>query len=141
MLTLSELRKRFVRIQALDSCSFAVERGVMLGFLRPNGAGKTTTMRTIFGLVEPDSGTVLWDGRPVWLENRLRFGCMPEERGLYPRMPVQGQVTYFGRLHGMDADRAHAAALLDWPWAIVLGAGAAILLHALIHPSPAPPTG
>ena len=42
-------------------------------------------MRTVFGVVEPDSGAVLWDGRPIGLEERLRFGYMPEERGLYPR--------------------------------------------------------
>ena len=113
MLTLSDLRKRFGEVQALDGCSFSVERGRMLGFLGPNGAGKTTTMRTIFGLAEPDSGDVLWDGRPVQLQDRLRFGYMPEERGLYPRMPVAQQIAYFGRLHGMDADAADAAAL-DW---------------------------
>ena len=85
----------------------------MLGFLGPNGAGKTTTMRAIFGLVEPDAGAVLWDGRPIGLAERLRFGYMPEERGLYPRMPVGEQLAYFGRLHGLDARGADAAAS-DW---------------------------
>ena len=83
----------------------------MLGFLGPNGAGKTTTMRAVFGLVEPDAGEVLWDGRPIGSAERLRFGYMPEERGLYPRMPVGEQLEYFGRLHGMDASgarRGHA---------------------------------
>jgi ABC-2 type transport system ATP-binding protein len=82
----------------------------MLGFLGPNGAGKTTAMRAVFGLVEVDSGEVLWRGRPVRLEERLRFGYMPEERGLYPRMPVREQLEYFGALHGLDADAARAAA-------------------------------
>jgi ABC-2 type transport system ATP-binding protein len=67
-------------------------------------------MRTIFGLVLPDAGEVLWDGRPVTLEDRLRFGYMPEERGLYPRMPVSEQIAYFGRLHGLDAGDARASA-------------------------------
>jgi ABC-2 type transport system ATP-binding protein len=110
MLGIVDLRKRFGEVQALDGCSFSVERGRMLGFLGPNGAGKTTTMRAIFGLVEPDSGEVLWDRRPVRLRDRLRFGYMPEERGLYPRMPVAEQVAYFGRLHGMDAEHAASAA-------------------------------
>jgi ABC-2 type transport system ATP-binding protein len=110
MLILSDLRKQYGPVKALDDCSFSVERGRMLGFLGPNGAGKTTTMRAIFGLVELDSGEVLWDGRPVQLQDRLRFGYMPEERGLYPRMPVAGQIAYFGRLHGMDAGPARAAA-------------------------------
>ena len=82
----------------------------MLGFLGPNGAGKTTAMRAVFGLVEPDGGELLWDGRPIGLGERLRFGYMPEERGLYPRMPVGEQLEYFGCLHGMDTGAAHAAA-------------------------------
>ena len=85
----------------------------MLGFLGPNGAGKTTTMRAVFGLVALDSGEVLWDGRTVGLTERLTFGYMPEERGLYPRMPVAEQLAYFGCLHGLDGEAARAAAG-DW---------------------------
>jgi ABC-2 type transport system ATP-binding protein len=110
MLSLFEVRKRFGAVQALDGCSFCVERGRMLGFLGPNGAGKTTTMRAIFGIVQPDAGRVLWDGAPIGFETRLGFGYMPEERGLYPRMPVGEQVAYFGRLHGLTAAAARAAA-------------------------------
>ena len=54
----------------------------------PNGAGKTTTMRCIFGLARPDRGEVRWAGAPVDRDARLRFGYMPEQRGLYPRMRV-----------------------------------------------------
>jgi ABC-2 type transport system ATP-binding protein len=111
MLSLRDLEKRFGAVQALDGCSFTVERGRMVGFLGPNGAGKTTTMRAIFGLVGLDGGEISWDGRRVRLEDRLRFGYMPEERGLYPRMPVGEQVAYFGRLHGMSGDSARAASL------------------------------
>ena len=57
-----------------------------------------------------DGGEVLWRGRPVRLQERLRFGYMPEERGLYPRMPVREQLEYFGQLHGLDANAARAAA-------------------------------
>ena len=110
MLTVAHVGKQFGAVRALEDCSFSVERGRMLGFLGPNGAGKTTAMRTIFGLVEPDAGMVLWDGDPIGLSQRLRFGYMPEERGLYPRMPVGEQLTYFGALHGMTDDAAHGAA-------------------------------
>ncbi|HZD87919.1 MAG TPA: ATP-binding cassette domain-containing protein [Gaiellaceae bacterium] len=110
MLSLFEVRKRFGAVQALDGCSFSVERGRMLGFLGPNGAGKTTAMRAVFGIVQPDGGRVLWDGAAIRLEDRLRFGYMPEERGLYPRMPVGEQVAYLGRLHGMGATAARTAA-------------------------------
>jgi len=110
MLSIVDIGKRFGEVRALDGLAFSVARGRMLGFLGPNGAGKTTTMRAIFGLVEPDSGEVLWDRRPVRLPDRLRFGYMPEARGLYPRMPVGEQIAYFGRLHGMSAASAHTAA-------------------------------
>ncbi len=108
-LRLDRASKRFGKVQALDGCSFTVEPGRMLGFLGPNGAGKTTAMRSVFGLVRLDSGGVLWGGRPIRRAERLRFGYMPEERGLYPRMPVGEQLAYFGRLHGMDERAAHAA--------------------------------
>jgi ABC-2 type transport system ATP-binding protein len=111
MLSLDVVRRRFGSVEALAGCSFAVERGHMLGFLGPNGAGKTTTMRAIFGLVALDSGAVLWDGHPIGEAERLRFGYMPEERGLYPRMRVGEQLAYLGRLHGMDAGAARVAAL------------------------------
>jgi len=132
MLEVRSIRKRFGRLQALDGCSFSVERGRMLGFLGPNGAGKTTTMRAIFGLVEPDSGEMLWDGRPVQLQDRLRFGYMPEERGLYPRMPVAEQVAYFGRLHGLDAHHARTAAEA-WLQRLGLGERATAKLEELSH--------
>jgi ABC-2 type transport system ATP-binding protein len=132
MLNIVDIRKRFGEVQALDGCSFSVERGRMLGFLGPNGAGKTTTMRAIFGLVEPDSGELLWDAQPVRLQDRLRFGYMPEERGLYPRMPVDEQVAYFGRLHGMDAEQASKAAEA-WLRRLGLGERATAKLEELSH--------
>ena len=110
MLAVNDIRKRFGEVQALDGCSVSVARGRMLGFLGPNGAGKTTVMRAMFGLVELDSGEVLWDGRPIDVAERMRFGYMPEERGLYPRMRVGEQLEYFGRLHGLGADAARFAA-------------------------------
>jgi ABC-2 type transport system ATP-binding protein len=102
--------KRFGAVQALADCSFSVARGRMLGFLGPNGAGKTTSMRALFGLVDVDSGELLWEERPVGPNERLRFGYMPEERGLYPRMPAGEQIAYFGCLHGMSRRAAQRAA-------------------------------
>ena len=115
MLELTGLSKNFGDVVALDGCSFALRPGQLLGFLGPNGAGKTTAMRSVFGLVRPDFGTVSWHGEPVTPITRLRFGYMPEQRGLYPRMKVHDQLTYFGRLHGMDRAEASASSkkLLD----------------------------
>lgn len=105
--------KRFGEIVALDDVSLQVRPGRVLGFLGPNGAGKTTAMRAIFGLVRLDGGDVRWGGQPVGLTERLRFGYMPEERGLYPRMSLREQLVYFASLHGLTAAAAHAAAS-DW---------------------------
>lgn len=115
MLRLEGLSKRFGEVVALDGCTFEVGRGEMVGFLGPNGAGKTTAMRSVFGLISLDRGVVTWGGVPIDRATRLRFGYMPEERGLYPRMRVLEQVAYFGRLHGMERTGALGAArrLLD----------------------------
>ena len=131
-LKLQNVSKRFESVQALADLSFSVERGRMLGFLGPNGAGKTTAMRAVFGLVQVDSGEVLWRGRPVRLEERLRFGYMPEERGLYPRMPVREQLEYFGCLHGLEADAARAAAQ-EWLERLGLGDRGDAKLEELSH--------
>jgi ABC-2 type transport system ATP-binding protein len=110
MLEVVDLSKRFGDVVALDGASFTVAPGRIVGFLGPNGAGKTTTMRAIFGLVRPDRGTVLWDGTPVGPAQRARFGYMPEERGLYPKMKVAEQLTYMAELSGLEGGAARLAA-------------------------------
>ena len=110
MLEVMGLVKRYGDVLALDGCSLNVPSGHLVGLLGPNGAGKTTVMRTLFGLVVPDAGTVRWGGRPVGARSQQRFGYMPEERGLYPAMRVAEQIAYFGRLGGLSAGEAAAAA-------------------------------
>jgi len=104
MLTFSAATKTFGALRALDSCSFCARPGRLTGFLGPNGAGKTTAMRAVFGLVELDSGSVTWNDRPVTLQERARFGYMPEERGLYPRMRIRDQLIYLGSLCHRDTN-------------------------------------
>ena len=111
MLEVRDLTKRYGPITALDGATFTAQRGRLVGFLGPNGAGKTTAMRCVFGLVLPEGGDVRWDGAPVAESTRLRFGYMPEQRGLYPRMRVADQLTYFGEQHGMRRAAARASAL------------------------------
>lgn len=110
MLSLSDLSKHYGPVTALDGFSLSLSRGQLLGFLGPNGAGKTTAMRSVFGLVSPDHGSVTWDGHGIGPEQRHRFGYMPEQRGLYPRMRVHDQLIYFGRLHRLERSEASAAA-------------------------------
>jgi ABC-2 type transport system ATP-binding protein len=109
MLEITDLSKRYGPVVALDGATFTVRPGRLVGFLGPNGAGKTTTMRCVFGLARPDRGTVTWNGRPIDRAARLRFGYMPEQRGLYPRMKVGDQLSYFAQQHGLNAGAARAA--------------------------------
>ena len=102
MLEVADLARRYGDVVALDGLSFTVEPGQLFGFVGPNGAGKTTTMRIILGVLEPDAGEVRWRGQPVDLATRARFGYMPEERGLYPKMRVRDQLAYFASLHGLS---------------------------------------
>ena len=112
MLSFQDVHKRYGAVVALDGASFDVPPGRIVGFLGPNGAGKTTAMRCVFGLVRPDRGQILWNGQPVGPAERLQFGYMPEERGLYTKMKVRDQLAYFGRLSGLD--RTTAAERADY---------------------------
>jgi ABC-2 type transport system ATP-binding protein len=132
MLEIHDLTKRYGDVMALDGASFSVAPGRIVGFLGPNGAGKTTSMRTIFGLVRPDRGEVRWKGRPVGHEERTRFGYMPEERGLYPKMKVGEQLTYFAELSGMNTAAAKEATV-GWLGRLGLVERSAARLEELSH--------
>jgi ABC-2 type transport system ATP-binding protein len=115
VLTVDAISRSFGDRQVLKDVTFDVGAGRMTGFVGANGAGKTTTMRIMLGVLGADSGEVRWAGRPLTRELRQRFGYMPEERGLYPKMAIADQIIYLGRLHGMSAAdaRRNTDALLD----------------------------
>ena len=111
MLEVREVAKRFGDVTALDSVSLTVGDGQILGFLGPNGAGKSTTMRAVMGLIAIDSGTITWNGTRIDAATRRRFGYMPAERGMYPKMTVRDQLVYFARLAGLSSVAAAVAAV------------------------------
>ncbi len=116
MLEVRELHKRYGDVVAADGVDLTVERGRITGFLGPNGAGKSTVMRSVFGLVQPDRATIRLDGEPIEEAQLRRIGYLPEQRGLYPKMPIGTQVEFFGRLKGMarrDARRSAETVLGD----------------------------
>lgn len=115
MLELIDLRRRFDDVVALDGVSFEVPEGRIVGFVGRNGSGKTTTMRIALGVLHADAGLVEWRGRPVDAVTRRRFGYMPEERGLYPKMRVREQLVYLARLRGTPkaVARTRATELLE----------------------------
>jgi ABC-2 type transport system ATP-binding protein len=103
VLNVEAVNRTFGERQVLKDVSFTVDSGRLTGFVGANGAGKTTTMRIILGVLAADSGAVTWRGRPATRADRQKFGYMPEERGLYPKMTVVEQIVYLGRLHGLSA--------------------------------------
>ncbi|TFC82805.1 ABC transporter ATP-binding protein [Cryobacterium sp. TMT1-21] len=115
MLEIRGVNKRYGTRMVLTDLSFGVGGGRLTGFVGANGAGKTTTMRIIVGVLSADSGTVLRDGVPLSVDDRRRFGYMPEERGLYPKMKVGEQLVYLARLHGLSpaSARRNTAELLE----------------------------
>jgi len=102
LLSLRGIMKSYAGRKVLDDITFDVVPGRLTGFVGGNGAGKTTTMRIILGVLAKDAGEVTLAGSPVTAADRRRFGYMPEERGLYPKMKVLDHIVYLARLHGFS---------------------------------------
>ncbi len=103
LLELHSVKKYFATQKAVDDISFEIKQGDIFGLLGPNGAGKTTLLRMITGIFYPDSGQILFDGKPFDPINHAnQIGYMPEERGLYKKMKIGEQVLYLARLKGMS---------------------------------------
>ncbi|WP_338521082.1 ATP-binding cassette domain-containing protein [Candidatus Nanosynbacter sp. BB002] len=90
----------------IKDLSFEVMRGEVFGFLGSNGSGKTTTLRALLGLYEPTAGELLVDGKPYAVEDGVKLGYLPEERGLYKKEKVIDTMIYFGRLKGLSQEEA-----------------------------------
>lgn len=106
MLQLEQVVKQYGDKTAVNGVSLQVNSGEIYGLLGGNGAGKTTTMRMVLGLIYPDGGRILYDGKPYNAELQHRMGYLPEERGLYPKVKVSEQIIYLARLRGMSAKEA-----------------------------------
>ncbi|MBV8281769.1 MAG: ATP-binding cassette domain-containing protein [Candidatus Eremiobacteraeota bacterium] len=111
MLEVRDISKSFGVTQAVSDLSFTAQPGAVFGLLGPNGAGKTTTIRIVLDILQPERGSVAWQGKPIDADVRRTFGYLPEERGLYPQMKIADQLLYFARLHGMQ--RADAKQRID----------------------------
>ena len=105
---LKNVIKTFGEKTAVDNVSFSAQSGHVFGLLGRNGAGKTTTMRMIMDVFKPDSGTIYVDGKEID-RRRTKFGYLPEERGLYPKLEIKTQLIYLAELNGMGKTEALAA--------------------------------
>ena len=107
LLDVQQLKKYFATQKAVDDISFSVTPGSIFGLLGPNGAGKTTLLRMITGIIYPDSGNIIFDGKKFDpLKDIERIGYMPEERGLYKKMKIGEQALYLAQLKGLSKSNA-----------------------------------
>lgn len=105
--------KDYTGHKALDDVTVHVPEGSVYGLLGPNGAGKTTLIRIINHITAPDTGEVIFDGRPLTADDVKHIGYLPEERGLYKKMKVGEQAIFFARLKGLDKRDAEKR-LKEW---------------------------
>ena len=108
MIVVSDLRKSFGDVKAVNGISFEARDGEITGLLGPNGAGKTTTLRMLYSLLPPDDGRILIDGLDPTrdaMEIKRTLGVIPDSRGLYTRLTARENIAYFGELHGMSRQR------------------------------------
>jgi ABC-2 type transport system ATP-binding protein len=107
ILELHHLQKFYAIQKAVDDISFNIKEGSIFGLLGPNGAGKTTLLRMITGIFFPDAGEIIFDGKRFdALNDIIKIGYMPEERGLYKKMKIGEQALYLAQLKGLSRAEA-----------------------------------
>ncbi|MEA2576104.1 MAG: sodium transport system ATP-binding protein [Chloroflexia bacterium] len=108
MIQIEALKKHYGDVKAVDGVSFVCPDGQVTGLLGANGAGKTTTLRMIAGLIRPQHGTVLVDGRDIIKDPqgvRASLGVQSDMNGVYPRLTPREQLRYYGRFYGLKGAR------------------------------------
>ena len=105
-LILENVSKTFIDQKAVDNISFKIDKPGVFALLGTNGAGKTTTIRMMLGIIKKDTGTITWNGKAVDRKN-VKFGYLPEERGIYPKATIVDQLEYLAKLKGMSKIEAN----------------------------------
>ena len=105
MLKVDNITKYYDDFCAVDNLSFEVKPGEIFGLLGVNGAGKTTTFRMIIGLLNPTSGNVTLNGKPIDYNVTDKIGFLTEERSLLTKLTVKEQCEYYGILKGMTKEQ------------------------------------
>ncbi len=106
ILSFEQIEKAYGQTVALRGVTFDVHGGEIFGLLGPNGAGKSTLIRILMDIIRADRGGVRVFGEPRRREHLDRLGYLPEERGLYTKLPVLDVMTYFGALKGLPRHEA-----------------------------------
>src|SRR5215470_13557791 len=112
MLEARALKKSYGKIVAVDGVSLQAGRAETIGLLGPNGAGKTTTVSLIAGLLRPDSGEILIDGKRVQSDTdplKHKIGLVPQDLALYDKLSARDNLTFFAALYGLAGTKANEA--------------------------------
>jgi ABC-2 type transport system ATP-binding protein len=112
MLEVKDITKSYGKLIAVSGVSFRADRGETIGLLGPNGAGKTTTVSIIAGLLSPDSGEVLIEGKPVKSDTdpvKLKIGLVPQDMALYDQLSARDNLTFFAALYSISGAKAKQA--------------------------------
>ena len=102
LLVAENITKTYQNHTALNDVSISVPEQSIFGLLGPKGAGKTSLIRIINQITGPDSGKILFNGKPLAAKHIEQIGYLPEERGLYKKMEVGEQALYLAQLKGME---------------------------------------
>jgi len=109
MLVVNGLTKSYGKLLAVAGVSFRADDGETIGLLGPNGAGKTTTVSIIAGLLGPDSGEVLIEGRQVKSDTdpvKRKIGLVPQDMALYDQLTARDNLTFFAALYSLAGAKA-----------------------------------
>ncbi|HOV93761.1 MAG TPA: ATP-binding cassette domain-containing protein [Spirochaetales bacterium] len=99
-ITAENISKTYAEVKAVSDLSFEAKPGEIFGLIGPNGAGKTTTIRMMMNIIAPDSGRILFDGRPLAEADKNKIGYLPEERGLYRKAKLGEVLEYLAAIKG-----------------------------------------
>lgn len=118
MIRCESLSKTFGKVRAVDGVSFSAKDGQITALLGPNGAGKSTTLRMLYTVLRPDTGSATVDGLDIAKrrdEVRRQLGVLPHGAGLYPHLSARENISYYGRLYGLEgaALDARVESLID----------------------------
>jgi ABC-2 type transport system ATP-binding protein len=111
MLQVIELTKYYRRVPVVNEASFSLRPGDVTGYLGPNGSGKSTTVKMLAGLIEPSSGTILFNGENIQRDvagYKARIGYVPEEAHVYPALSGMEYLQLMGRLRGLPEGQVDA---------------------------------
>jgi len=112
MLEVNNLTKSYGKLVAVSGVTFRADSGQTIGLLGPNGAGKTTTVSIIAGLLSPDSGEVLIEGKQVKSDTdpvKLKIGLVPQDMALYDELTARDNLTFFAALYSISGAKAKQA--------------------------------